>query len=83
MSVQYPYLSHLRYILCFIMQPFDYPIKPGSDLPTVNLITGSKLSKVKYLCSGFIRLDFADLVELLDACAWLDEPLYDLYFFDA
>ena len=36
----------------------------------------------KYLCNRFVRLDLADLVELLDACPWLDEPLYDLYFFD-
>jgi len=36
-----------------------------------------------YLCNSLIRLDFADLVELFDACIWFDKPLYDLYFLDA
>jgi len=36
-----------------------------------------------YFDRSFIRLDLADLVELLDACAGLDEPLYYLDFGDA
>ena len=43
----------------------------------------SKPFRLDYLRSSFIRLDLAYLVELLDACAWLDEPLYDLYFSNA
>ena len=37
----------------------------------------------QYLCSSFVRLDLANLVELLNTCSWLHKPLYDLYLFDA
>lgn len=42
MIVHDPYLSHLRYLLCFVMQPFDYPIKPGCDLTDVKAHHGKK-----------------------------------------
>ena len=79
---QIPYLAHLCYVLRFMVQLFYHSVESGCDLLTVNRCHCLRVHSSKYLCNSFVRLDLADLVELLDASPWFDEPLYDLYFFD-
>lgn len=81
-SARHPYLSNFCHVIRLIVELLDDAIEPRRNLAMVN---GSAVKNAyqPYLYRCFVRLYFANGIELLDTRSWLDKPLDDLAFGDA
>lgn len=79
--VERDYLSDLGHVIWLIVQFLDHAIESRSYLLVLAVTPHMELSQ-SYLHGCFVRLHFANGVELLNASTRFDKPLNDLAFCD-